>query len=70
MSRPILKLSSYLRPAPRIVRAFATAVLGLLASWWTGLNYVRMTVGGIGWLCALRALSLSGGRLPNPSVVS
>jgi hypothetical protein len=28
--------------------------------WWTGLNYVRMTVGGIGWLCALRALSLSG----------
>ena len=39
-------------------------------SWWTGLNYVRMTVGGIGWLCALRALSFSGGRLPNPSVVS
>ena len=30
------------------------------AAWWTGLNYVRMTVGGIGWLCALRALSLSG----------
>jgi hypothetical protein len=27
---------------------------------WTGLNYVRMTIGGIGWLCALRALSLSG----------
>jgi hypothetical protein len=29
-------------------------------TWWTGLNYARMTVGGIGWLCALRALSLSG----------
>jgi hypothetical protein len=29
-------------------------------NWWTGLNYVRMAVGGIGWLCALRALSLSG----------
>jgi hypothetical protein len=29
-------------------------------TWWTGLNYVRMIVGGIGWLCALRALSLSG----------
>jgi hypothetical protein len=28
-------------------------------TWWTGLNYVRMTIGGIGWLCALRALSLS-----------
>jgi hypothetical protein len=22
--------------------------------WWTGLNYVRMAIGGIGWLCALR----------------
>ena len=30
--------------------------------WWTGLNHVRMTVGGIGWLCALRALSLSGAQ--------
>jgi hypothetical protein len=29
-------------------------------TWWTGLNYARMTVGVIGWLCALRALSLSG----------
>jgi hypothetical protein len=29
-------------------------------TWWTGLNYVRMAIGGIGWLCALRALSLSG----------
>lgn len=27
---------------------------------WTTLNYPRMVVGGIGWLCALRALSLSG----------
>lgn len=29
-------------------------------AWWTGLNYVRMTIGGIGWLCALRALSFTG----------
>lgn len=29
------------------------------ATWWTGLNYVRMLIGGLGWLCALRALSLS-----------
>jgi hypothetical protein len=27
-------------------------------TWWTGLNYVRTAVGGVGWLCALRALSL------------
>ncbi|MGW1739571.1 DUF1772 domain-containing protein [Nocardia sp. NPDC001965] len=27
---------------------------------WTTLNYPRMALGGIGWLCALRALSLSG----------
>ena len=31
-------------------------------TWWTALNYVRMTIGAIGWLCALRALSLSGTR--------
>ena len=37
---------------------------------WTGLNYVRMTVGAIGWLCALRALSLSGtGRSTNAPAV-
>ena len=29
-------------------------------TWWTGLNYVRMALGGVGWLCALRALSLPG----------
>jgi hypothetical protein len=29
-------------------------------TWWAGLNYLRMTIGGLGWLCALRALSLSG----------
>ena len=33
---------------------------------WTSLNYVRMTIGGLGWLCALRALSLSG-TTPAPS---
>ena len=35
-----------------------------LVDWWTGLDYVRMTIGGAGWLCALRALSLS--TLPPP----
>ena len=36
---------------------------------WAGLNYLRMTIGGIGWLCALRALSLSGtGRSTNATV--
>jgi hypothetical protein len=39
-------------------------------TWWTGLNYLRMTIGGIGWLCALRALSLSGtGRSTNAPAV-
>ena len=28
-------------------------------TWWTGLNYPRMVLGGLGWLCLLRALSLS-----------
>ena len=30
-----------------------------LVDWWTGLNYLRMVIGAAGWLCALRALSLS-----------
>jgi hypothetical protein len=30
-----------------------------LVDWWTGLNYLRATIGAAGWLCALRALSLS-----------
>ncbi|WP_067652520.1 DUF1772 domain-containing protein [Nocardia harenae] len=29
---------------------------------WTSANYARMALGGVGWLCALRALSLSGDR--------
>lgn len=28
-------------------------------SWWTALNYPRMALGALGWLCALKALSLS-----------
>lgn len=28
-------------------------------AWWTGLNYLRMSIGALGWGCALRALSLS-----------
>ena len=34
-------------------------------SWWIGLNYLRMTIGGLGWLCALKALSLSGSLTEN-----
>jgi hypothetical protein len=30
-----------------------------LARTWTSLNYVRMTIGAAGWLCALRALWLA-----------
>jgi hypothetical protein len=30
-----------------------------LIDWWIGLNYLRMAIGAAGWLCALRALSLS-----------
>lgn len=33
---------------------------------WTALNYPRMVLGGIGWLCALRALSLSAARTDRP----
>jgi hypothetical protein len=39
---------------------WTAAEVKTFVTWWTGLNYVRMTIGGIGWLCALRALSLSG----------
>ncbi|HET7668108.1 MAG TPA: DUF1772 domain-containing protein [Mycobacterium sp.] len=34
---------------------------------WTRLNYVRTTFGVIGWLCALRALSLSGTERTTPA---
>ncbi|WP_454194453.1 DUF1772 domain-containing protein [Nocardia sp. Marseille-Q1738] len=34
---------------------------------WTALNYPRMVLGGIGWLCALRALSLSAARADHPA---
>lgn len=36
-----------------------------LVDWWTGLNHLRMAIGAAGWLCALRALSLSA--LPAPT---
>lgn len=32
-----------------------------LAGTWTSLNYLRMTIGAAGWLCALRALWLANG---------
>ncbi|MEV0705121.1 DUF1772 domain-containing protein [Saccharopolyspora sp. NPDC050389] len=35
-----------------------------LVSWWTGLNYLRMAIGAVGWLCVLRALSMSGTAKP------
>jgi hypothetical protein len=41
-------------------QAWTASDIETLVTWWTGLNYVRMAIGGIGWLCALRALSLSG----------
>ncbi|WP_460695392.1 hypothetical protein [Nocardia thraciensis] len=36
---------------------------------WTTLNYPRMVLGGIGWLCGLRALSLSGNVTRTASTV-
>ncbi len=39
---------------------------------WTTLNYPRMVLGGVGWLCGLRALSLSGAdaRSSTPSIAA
>ncbi|WP_067835195.1 DUF1772 domain-containing protein [Nocardia lijiangensis] len=34
---------------------------------WTTLNYPRMALGGIGWLCALRALSLTAAPVDSRS---
>jgi hypothetical protein len=39
--------------------AWSAARVESLVDWWVGLNYVRMVIGAAGWLCALRALSLS-----------
>ena len=39
--------------------AWPAARVESLVDWWTGLNYLRMVIGAAGWLCALRALSLS-----------
>jgi hypothetical protein len=62
----VYALASYGYFVPQML-AFQSGGEGWTASeietfltWWTALNYVRTTVGGIGWLCALRALSLSG----------
>jgi hypothetical protein len=41
-------------------QGWTAAEIETFVTWWTGLNYGRMTVGGLGLLCALRALSLSG----------
>jgi hypothetical protein len=35
-----------------------------LVGLWTTLNWFRMLVGAAGWLCALRALSLSSAAIP------
>ena len=39
--------------------AWPAARVESTVAWWTGLNYLRMVIGAAGWLCALRALSLS-----------
>jgi hypothetical protein len=41
--------------------SWAPERIGTFVTWWTGLNYPRMALGAVGWLCVLRALSLSGG---------
>jgi hypothetical protein len=39
--------------------AWPAARVESVVSTWTGLNYVRMTIGAAGWFCALRALWLA-----------
>jgi hypothetical protein len=71
----VCALASYGSFVPQML-AFQSARVGWTApeietfvTWWTGLNYLSMTIGGIGWLCALRFLSLSGtGRSTNTAV--
>jgi hypothetical protein len=36
-----------------------------LADTWTSVNYLRMTIGAAGWLCALRALWLASAPAPH-----
>lgn len=40
--------------------SWTAAEVETVVGWWTGLNYLRMGIGAAGWLCALRALSLTG----------
>ena len=51
-------------------QAWTASDIETFVTWWTGLNYVRMTIGGIGWLCALRALSLSGIKRTTSAVMA
>jgi Domain of unknown function (DUF1772) len=47
---------------------WTTSEIETFVTWWTGLNYVRMTIGAVGLLCALRALSLTTANArPQPS---
>jgi hypothetical protein len=39
-----------------------------VVSTWTSLNYLRMTIGAAGWLCALRALWLAGVPQTTPAL--
>jgi hypothetical protein len=47
--------------------AWKPSQIETFVTWWTAMNYVRMSIGAIGWLCALRALSLSGEARATPA---
>jgi hypothetical protein len=49
-------------------QAWTASDIETFVTWWTGLNYARMAIGGIGWLCAFRALSLSGREQTTPAM--
>jgi hypothetical protein len=58
-------LSTYTFFAPQMLmfqssgNTWSPERIDTFVTWWTRLNYPRMFIGGIGWLCLLRALSLS-----------
>ena len=61
----VYSLSTYTFFAPQMLmfqssgNTWSPERIETFVTWWTGLNYPRMVIGGIGWLCLLRALSLS-----------
>ena len=64
----VYALASYAYFVPQMLsfqtggQAWTASDIETFVTWWTGLNYLRMAIGGIGWLCALRALSLSSAK--------